>query len=305
VRIAYLVVSHRNPAQVLRLVGALKEGPAAEVVVRHDERRSRLDPDELERAGGRALRDGINVEWGHHSHLRMLLGAIGRVRTELDPDWLVVISGQDYPLRPLAEIEGRLAGADEDAFLGNPWRLQTNSPPRPPADEFFRRYAYWHTSVPSPTPKPPGRLQRLAYIRELPSGGRPLLGIRRPRLPFSDASPCWVSADWPLLGRRAIEALLGAARHDARLLRHYRHTFAGSESFLATVLMNERSLSVSGDDRRFVRFAPGAPHPDLLTSADLGQLIDSGAHFARKFDAGVDAAVLDALDERRKAAGPR
>jgi hypothetical protein len=301
VRIVYLVVSHRNPAQVLRLVAALKEGPAAEVVVRHDERRSQLDPAALERAGGRSLRDGIDVEWGHHSHLRMLLGAIGRVRTELDPDWLVVISGQDYPLRPMAEIEARLAAAGEDAFLGNPWRLQTDSPPAAPADEFFRRYAYWHARVPAVTPRPPRRLQPLAYLRELPSGGKPLLGIRRPRLPFDPANPCWVSADWPLLGRRAIEVLVRAARHDGSLLRHYRHAFAGSESFLATVLMNEPGLTVSGDDRRFVRFAPDAPNPDLLTSADLEQLLESGAHFARKFDAGTDAAVLDALDERRTA----
>ena len=36
VRIAYVVLSHRNPDQVLRLVGALREGPAAEVLVRHE-----------------------------------------------------------------------------------------------------------------------------------------------------------------------------------------------------------------------------------------------------------------------------
>jgi hypothetical protein len=300
VRIAYLVISHRNPAQVLRLVSALKEGPAAEVVVRHDERRSQLDPAALERAGGRSLRDGIDVEWGSHSHLRMLLGAIGRVRTELDPDWLMVVSGQDYPLRPMAEIEARLGAAGEDAFLGNPWKLQTDTLPPAPANEFFWRYAYWHARVPAATPELPRRLDRLAYVRKLPAGGT-LLGIRRARLPFGPASPCWVATDWPILGRRAIDALLLAARHDGPLLRHYRRSFAGSESFIATVLMNEPGLRVSGDDRRFVRFAADAPNPDLLTSSDLDTLLESGAHFARKFDAETDATVLDALDARRTA----
>jgi hypothetical protein len=48
VRVAYLIVSHRSPGQVLRLVRALREDPDAEVVVRHDPRHSRLDDDELE-----------------------------------------------------------------------------------------------------------------------------------------------------------------------------------------------------------------------------------------------------------------
>ena len=45
---------------------------------------------------------------------------------------------------------------------------------------------------------------------------------------------------------------------------------------------------------------PGVPHPDVLTSADLGRLLDSDMDFARKFDQERDAEVLDALDERRR-----
>jgi hypothetical protein len=45
---------------------------------------------------------------------------------------------------------------------------------------------------------------------------------------------------------------------------------------------------------------PGVPHPDVLTSADLGRLLDSDMDFARKFDQELDAEVLDALDERRR-----
>jgi hypothetical protein len=288
VTVAYLVISHRNPAQVRRLVGALGEG-GGEVFVRHDERRSRLDAD----LPARRIEDDIEVEWGQSSHLEMLLNALARVREESDPDWLVVVSGQDYPLRPLAEIEARLERASDDAYLGNPWRLDDSQ------GEFFRRYAYWHTRVPAFTPRPPRRLEGLVYRRDLPTSQRPMLGIRRrPGIPFA----CWVSSDWPILNRRALEAVL---RPRPRLMRHYRRCFAASESYFATILENEPGLELSGDDRRFVRFAAGAPSPDLLTSADLGALLASGAHFARKFDSEVDAEVLDSLDEHRRAAEPR
>jgi len=305
VRIVYLVVSHRNPPQVLRLVGALREGHAAEVVVRHDRRRSPLDAPALERAGGRLLEDGIDVEWGHESHLRMLLGAMALIRRELDPDWLVVLSGQDYPLRPMGEIEARLEAAGEDAFLGNPWRLETRRMPPPPADEFFLRYAYWHARVPAKTPGPPRRLRPLAYLRELPPPLEPRIGVRAPRLPFGPGRGCWVSSDWPTLGRGGLAAVVRAAREQRRLVRHYRRTVSPAESFFATVLMNDPELRVSGDDRRFIRFSAGAPSPDLLTGADVERLLASGAHFARKFDAEADAEALDLLDESRRAAGPR
>jgi hypothetical protein len=299
-QIAYLVVSHRNPAQVLRLVSALREGPSAQVVVRHDQRHSRLAPEAVERAGASAMRDGIDVEWGQFSHLAMLLNAIGQIADERDPDWVLVLSGQDYPLRPLAEIEARLEGALEDAFLGRPWPLATDRLPPAPQDEFFLRYAYFHVRAPR-RPRLPGRLRRLAYSREMP----PRIGVRRARLPFGPELRCFVSGDWPVLNRRAAAAVLRAARERQALMRYYRRTVAASESFFATVLMNDSTLTVSGDDRRYVRFAPGAANPDVLTSADLGELTSSGAHFARKFDAGADPAVLDRLDERRHSAAPR
>ena len=247
------------------------------------------------------LRDEIDVEWGEYSHLEMLLGAMALIKRERDPDWLVVISGQDYPLRPAAEIESRLDASTEDAFLGQPWPLATDRMPGPPEDEFFMRYAYRHVRAPMGIPRLPRRLRPLAYARELP----PRVGVRRARLPFGPHRRCFVSGDWPLLSRRAVGALLRAARADAPLMRYYRRTVAASESFFATVLMNAPGLKVSGDDRRYVRFAPGAANPDVLTRADLPELFASGAQFARKFDAGVDAGVLDALDEHRRSASPR
>jgi hypothetical protein len=299
--LVYLVVSHRNPDQVLRLVRALREGPSGTVAVRHDQRRSRLDAGALEQAGAIALADDVEVEWGGWSHLRMLIEALEQIAAELDPDWLMVLSGQDYPLRPHDEVEERLATAGHDAFIGAAWELPTDKPPPPPAEDFFLRYAYLHLRVPRGIPYLPGRLKRLAYVREAP----PRLGLRRPRLPFGETLRCWVSSDWPTLNRRALEAVLRTAREQRRLMRHYRRTVAPAESFFATALMNDPRLGVSGDDRRFVRFAPRSPNPDVLTSEDLDELKASGAQFARKFDVEVDGQILDLLDEVRRSRSPR
>jgi len=306
VRIAYVVVSHRNPEQVLRLVAALSEGPAGEVLVRHDGRRSHLDEAELERLGALALHDDFEFEWGGWSQLQLLLGCLRQAAEELDPDWLLVLSGQDYPLRPMAAIEEGLATSGHDAMLGQAWELDTRRLPEPPADEFFLRYAYRHYPAPRGTPRLPRAVRPIAYLRELPTPLRPKLGVRRASLPFGDGLRCFVSADWLTLGRDAIAAVLAAARARRRLMRYYRRVAIPSESFFATVLLNDSSLRVARENRRFVSFpAPGAPHPETLVSADLEPLLKSDCDFARKFDMEADAEVLDALDRRRRSASPR
>jgi hypothetical protein len=306
VRVAYVVVSHRSPDQVLRLVAALKEGPGAEVLVRHDPRGPRLHEDALQRLGARTLHDDIVFEWGGWTQLQLLLHCLGQTAEQLDPDWLLVLSGQDYPLRSMAAIEAGLASCELDAMLGHAWELDMGGLPEPPTDDFFLRYAYRHYPAPAGTPRLPRAIRPLAYLRELPPPLRPKLGLRRMTLPFDQDFRCFVSADWLTLNRKAVAAVLEAARERRDLMRYYRRVAIPSESFFATVLLNDRSLRVAHHNRRFVSFpAPLAPHPDTLTSADLDRLLESDCDFARKFDADVDAEVLDALDERRRSPSPR
>jgi hypothetical protein len=304
VRVAYVVVSHRNPGQILRLVSALKEGPGAEVVVRHDQRRNRIDPAALDELGAHLLEDGIDVQWGEFSQFRMLVGALEYALGALDPDWILVISGQDYPLRPMAEIEASLAAAEPDAFLQDAWELDTGSLPGPPEDEFFLRYAYRHYVVPRWVPRPPRRLRPVLYRRDMPQGLPSRIGVRRTRLPFGERFRCFVSADWLTLRRHAARLVVETARTDRRLERYYRRTVIASESFFASVLMNAPGIDVARESRRFVAFArPGTPHPDVLTTKDLDRLLASGMQFGRKFDVETDAEVLDRLDAVRRGAG--
>jgi Core-2/I-Branching enzyme len=286
--VAYVVLSHRNPAQVVRLVRALAEGPAAQVLVRHDRRRSTLEPTAIEAAGGQAIEDGIEVEWARWSYLELIVSCLREAR-RLDPDWTLILSGQDYPLRPMADIETDLERSGSDARIGAVREVETRRPVRD--DEFYLRCRYRHYARPRAMPVPPRTLRGLIYARAMP----PLVGLRR-------LAPAplrfYASADWLTLGRRAVRTVLEASR-DRRLMRHFRRVAVPSESFFASVLLADPSLAVEHDHRRFARFSgPGAAHPDTLTSEDLERILASGADFARKFDTEIDSDVLDRLDER-------
>jgi len=315
-RVVYVVLSHRNPEQVLRLVRALSEGPAARVLVRHSQSTSRVAGAAVERAGGALIDDDVELEWGGWSQLALILSCLRRA-AELEPDWTLVLSGQDYPLRPLVDIEADLAASDSDARLGSvreiePRRLTGRT------DEFFLRTAYRHYRRPRWLPALPHALRPLLYVRDLPPHvgvrrlrpfTRDLAAWRRRRAPGGDREDaevgCYASADWVTLGRRGLGAVLAAAE-DRRLMRAFRRVAVPSECFFATALLNEPDLRVERDHRRFTSFtAPGMPHPETLTSAGLDLALSSGADFARKFDIEIDPDVLDRLDERRHAAQPR
>ena len=301
--IAFLVVSHRNPGQVLRLVRVLREGRATRVLVHHDQRRHPLGPAAVADAGGQLAHYGLPVEWGNLAYTEMLLRALAQLEEEVDPDWIAVISGQDYPLRPLAEFEGHLAESPHQALLGDPWELEMTTEPGPPQREFYMRYRYRHYTPPRPVAAVLARaLGSRAYLREMPAGLGRFLGVKPPRHPFGPGLRCHVSSDWLILERRAVRSVLHFTRTRARAMRHYRRTIIPSESLFATVVANDPSLSV-GPAPRLLGFEEGSPHPRTFRAEDVPDLVSSGMHFARKFDEGVDARALDLLDEARHPGG--
>jgi hypothetical protein len=296
-RVAYLITSYTLPDQVLRLARRLRAGsPGAPIVIHHDERRSRLDDGALARLGGvERVRPPMAVEWGTGSQLDLHLRCYAWLLARVEFDWVVLLSGQDYPIRPLAEIERDLGAAPFDGFV----QSDVVAPPawrRDAHDEFARRYFYRYRAIPAPRP----RLRRaitaarpLLALRRLPSGT--LLG-HRTRSPFSAALPCRRGPDWITLSRRAVAALDAAATTRPALVRHYRRTLIPTESFAHTVLAATPGLRLRADTRRYSAWRPGAPRPEVLRLEDLDRILASGADFARKFDATVDTAVLDELD---------
>src|SRR4051794_21579513 len=162
--VAYLVTSHTGPGQVLRLVRTIRAlSPQAPVLVHHDGRREPLDARALLAVGGVELVPPVPaVEWGRGSQLAMLLRGL-RVAVERTAfDWLTVLSGQDYPARPLEAVERDLATAAFDGFVEG-HRVPAPAWRRDEGDEFSRRYFYAWRGVPEP-----GRLGRRAIAAARP-----------------------------------------------------------------------------------------------------------------------------------------
>ena len=127
-RVAYLVMSYLGPVE--RLVATLRAGsPDAVIAVHHDPRVRSLGEVDAIRIEPRP------IAWGHGSQLLAVLHGLRVLRDRAD--WFVLLSGQDYPVRSLAEIEAGLHGADAFIQLAPVAPLSWR---RGRADEFARRY---------------------------------------------------------------------------------------------------------------------------------------------------------------------
>jgi len=275
-RIDYLIRAHTAPEQLARLVGRLNEGD-----VRFYVHVNQLTDDETFAAmqAGLAGRENVvwvprvKCYWGGFSLLRATLVGIESILASGDlPDHAVLLSGQDYPLRPPTEIE-RYFAARNGRNLLNHFRL--------PAPEWagegggLNRLRYPHFE----RARYKTRLLRLPVPRRLPEGLEPYGGM----------------AFWALTGE-TLAWLMRFLGERPEVLRFFRRTKMPDELFFQTVLLSSLAETVDNELLHYLDWSSGSAHPATLTVADLPKLRASGRLFARKFDASVDSEILDLLD---------
>ncbi len=299
----YLILAYHQPEQLIRLIGTLRAGsPDAAIVLHHDAKSPLPDSGALSDLNVHLVERRITVKWSDASQVDALLESLREVLGKFAFSWLTVLSGQDYPLRPLSSIERDLRRSPHHAFV----KAAPAGPYRP---RYYLRYR---------------TLPRFAYAHRIPAGLRRVLKWGRQRFnltqrwmrieggprhsplkfgvfafdhPFNDAFVCHKGSDWFVLSHEAAAYLLDFGQKNPKVLEHYRHTFMPSESYYQTVLCNARNLRICNDHRRFILWDDNRlAHPVTLTMEHFDALIESGKDFGRKFDMDVDASVLDALD---------
>ena len=106
----YHIQTHTWPEQVTRLVEVIKRGsPGSAVLISHDVAGPPLDVRQLE------AMPGVHVfvhagGYGGFSHIDRFFAAVDWLEEHgVEYDWLETITGQDFPLRPIAKIERAIA----------------------------------------------------------------------------------------------------------------------------------------------------------------------------------------------------
>ena len=300
-RICYFIQNHRAPQQLARLVGTLRRfQPGARILVGHDEFAGLASADEIRRAVDTdvfAFREPARR--GYFSLFQPYLDALEWLAGRgISYDWIVYLSGQDYPVQPLRRFEERLAAGDSDAFLRF-WGAWSPDNPWGRMKQGVRRYAYQYRDAPA---WPRAALRLLRSLNGIQSRMHvhlvygPRIGWRKPS-PFGPGLVCQGGRQWTTLSRACAEHVLEEARARPELIEWFRNTLCPDEAVVQTLLVNSGRFRLSDDDLRYVDFSGGhRGHPRTLTAADLPTVTSGPYYFARKVDQGTDPELLDRLD---------
>ncbi|QOV91720.1 beta-1,6-N-acetylglucosaminyltransferase [Humisphaera borealis] len=305
-RVVYFVASHVNPEQIVRLVRACRSGsPESRVLLHHDYAVSNLDPALLKDIGNVDLLPAESaVGWGGFANCALAIRCLKWLVENRDFDWVVHLSGQCYPVRPLGEIERELATCGHDGWVrcdrveDLPWEVGP------------MRYLYQYYELPKFTGW--SRLRSLIDAharRRLDAGKMPWawvsrekafrVGIRSHRGPLGKGLGVYKGSTWWTINRRSVEYLLSTLEARPDVARYYRRTqFASNESMFQTLLCNVPHLNfVRDNEKRFIRWSHAETgHPDILGVEHFEKMVASDAFFARKIDARSDGQILDLLD---------
>ena len=313
----YVVLSHRLPDQVTRLVARIRElSPEAAVLVRHDHGAMFLPEVEVSSDPHvDVLVESDPVVWGAWSMVQATERAFARARQRFDPDWTVLVSGQDWPVRDLAAWEKELTSSACDAVVnGDPVELDPTSGRRnTERDLLLARWTHrWWTLPRLPVlDRVPqsvrtgfvGRyngsvqfLIRPVMLRQLPRGLGWRVGVRR-RRGLPDGWQLRKGEQWLAASRHALAELDRAVSADGRGRAFFAGSHIPDESWFQTALTSIRGLRVADGRISWHRFdRPGAPSAAVLTLADVPVATASGSPFARKVEEPVAPGVAAAID---------
>lgn len=292
--IAYIISAYKLPGMLVRLVNRL-DGPGTRIYIHVD---SKTD-EEVYRAMAEPLRNRRRVRflprhachWGDFGHVAATLkGLRALIASEESFDYVVLLTGQDYPLRSRQEIEDSLRAADGRVFMD--WMPIPNNKW---TGGGMDRIESWHFRAGGrvlPFPGAPFGHTLLNAAWSLPAR---LFGLRRSfpagMRPFGGSSYWMMPSDCA----RYVDRF---ARENPEFTKFFRHVIVPDEIYFQSIVMNSLfGDRVSSDDRRYVDWDGGGDHPKILTTSDCDALMRSSELFARKFDPSVDGAVLDRIDE--------
>jgi hypothetical protein len=295
VAIGFVILNHGNSPQLVRLINRLnKTFDSPKIVCHNDFSQCPLDLTELP-VNVTFVLPHVHTRWGHISVVHAFLGALKLLyRTTAAPDWFVLLSGSDYPIRPAHDLRTEFGQARVDAFIHSR-RVSQGSDHKDWNNAGYERYCCRAISLPSLT-------KRLRYTHRT-------LVLPRLNTPFNDAFQCYSGEHWFSGNHRAADCLLSGRIEHRRLLKAYETAASPDESYYQTVLCNEAGLKVHPETLHYARWvSPGDAHPKTLCDDDYQDMMSSGKYFARKFDANAAPGVLDmidrALDQRAGAASP-
>jgi len=283
-KIAILILAHKNIDQVRKLVDVLKRD--FEVFIHFDKRfpvPAGIAEEHVHVADRR-----YTTYWGSYYTQLAILELLKQAHSQ-SCDYYMLISGQDLPLMTNERIKTFVSDNYKDIFYH--FELPRESLGLDGGQQ--RMTLYWDTKYESgnslirPLILP---IKGAFYsIRKLQTS----LGIYRP-LQFR----LFCGSLWLNLTNNAVTYILEFIEKNPWYIKRYKLTRCTDEIFFHSILLGfdyNGKNAVVNDDMRYIDWTSGPQYPRTLTMVDYRNCIQSGRLFGRKFDQLVDEEIIEKI----------
>lgn len=281
-------MAHKNEQQVQRLIDTLDDGNST-YFLHVDLKVSDTEFKKLFSKNSQVhFVRRVKTEWGGFGLVNATLNAMLDIRKTGDFDKIILLSGQDYPIKSNEEIDQYFKNSKFNIFMDHfplpnhrKWGM---------GGGMYRvnKYFFGLSWIEKYLAKAINFLAVFIPIinRKLAKGVQPFSG-----------------SQWWVMDMRALNYVLDYVADHPEYVKFHRHTFAPDELFFQIILLNckDESLrdNIANDNLRYMQWKTlEIAHPEILNINDLDNIGESDALFARKFDTGIDEEVINSIDDQ-------
>ncbi|WP_346239099.1 beta-1,6-N-acetylglucosaminyltransferase [Niabella insulamsoli] len=283
-QICNLVLAHKHPHQLNRLLTHLSH-PGCQTYV-HIDKKSDLQPFKAAVSifsKVSFIKKRISLHWGGPSMINAVVSSILEIKASGKHfDYINLISGQDFPIRPTGVFVNFLEQNKGKQFIsymeGESAASWWNS-----GAKRFQKYHFNELNL------------RYKYLVQ---------HVANKILPERKAPADWHlvggnCATWWTLTADCAYYLAEQVVSDKKVKDFVKLTWGIDEIIFPTIVMNSpfRDAAVN-DNLRYIDWGENQAHPKILQSADYDKIIESSSFFARKFDESVDSEIFERLENQ-------
>lgn len=281
-RIAHIIMVHKNPEQLLRMIKKL-DHPHFDFYLHIDKKVSILPFQELiTMPNVKFIHNRINCNWGGNS---LLTGIISATKEVLDYkifyDFINLLSAQDYPLYSANYIYNYLEKLKGKSFISYDLSRDTVW-----WKEATLRYEKYHfTDI---------NFKWKFFLQRIVNSIMPTRKFPTYTELYGSSKSTWWTISYD-----CAQVVINSLSDDKKLNKFIKYAWGTDEFVVATIIMNSAFKdSVVNNNLRYIDWSEGNPNPKLLGKSDYDNITGSKMLFARKFDILHDADILDQIDNR-------
>lgn len=294
-RIAFIMLCHKNPEQINKLIDKLSEFSDADIYIHVDMNHSEIR-DQINKRDKVKLvpvDQSYNIQWGSVDIVKATLALIREVRrSSKQYDYIWLVSGQDYPICPVKEIEKRLS---EGAGLNY---IECITPDSKQYNRYKKLYEVAYPSWINGNNMVIKSVKRIYMI--LTGGYRHTFSLFIRQKPF-DFDFSFGSQWWTITAEAAFEILEYSDRYP-EVLEYFKKSIIPDECFFQTLFMRGSYRDKRAMNLTFINWGNNRRSPEMLTIEDTEKVKEASNTFcfARKFELQQSVSLIEWLGEVNK-----